>query len=73
MLKAAIRSAVTEGNVVTTDTIERVDIIDRDTAQTLFTAPSLNKASSDSMDDFSFTFDLSSFFTADFSLRRSTG
>ena len=64
VLRAAIRSAVTEGNAVTTDTIERVDIIDRDTAQTLFTAPNLNKASSDSMDDYSFTFDLSSFFTA---------
>ena len=64
VLRASIRSATTEGNNVTTDTIERVDIIDRDTAQTLFTAPSLNKASSDSSDDYSFSFDLSNFFTA---------
>ena len=64
VLKAAIRSAVTEGSIVTTDTIERVDIIDRDTAQTLYTNPSINRQSSDSSSDYSFSFDLSSFFTA---------
>ena len=64
VLKAAIRSVTIDGNNEITDTIERVDIIDRDSAQVLFSNRSLNQASSQTSSTYDFIFDLSSFFTA---------
>jgi len=64
VLRASIRSVMTEGSSQTSETIERVDIVDRDTSQVLYTNPNLNKASSVNPADYSFSFDLSSFFTA---------
>ena len=62
-LRASIRSATEEGGVTTTDSIESIQIVDRDTAQVLF-SDSTTHASSESRTDYSFTFDLSSFFTS---------
>ena len=64
VLKAAIRSVTMDGNNEMTDTIERVDIIDRDSGAVLYSNRSLNKASSATSSTYDFVFDLSSFFTA---------
>ena len=64
VLQASIRSVVTEGSSQSSETIERVDIIDRDTSQVLYTNPNLNRASSVNPQDYSFSFDLSTFFSS---------
>ena len=64
VLNAAIRSVTVDGNIENTDTIERVDIIDRDTAAVLYSNKSLNQASSASSSTYDFSFDLSAFFTS---------
>ena len=64
VLQASIRSVVTEGSSQSSETIERVDIIDRDTSQVLYTNPNLNRASSVNPQDYSFRFDLSTFFSS---------
>lgn len=64
VLRAAIRSVTMDGNNEMTDTIERVDIIDRDSGAVLYSNRSLNKASSATSSTYDFVFDLSSFFTA---------
>ena len=63
VLKASIRSATTEGNNTTTDSIDNIQIVDRDTAQVLY-SDSQTHPSSDSRTDYSFEFDLSQYFTA---------
>jgi len=69
IIKASIRSVVTEGSSETSEAIERIDIIDRDSAQTLYTNTNVNKASSASAQDYSFSFDLSGFFSSPASRR----
>ena len=64
VIRAAIRSITMDGNNEISDTIERVDIIDRDTAAVLYSNRSLNQASSATSSTYDFVFDLSSYFTA---------
>ena len=64
VVEASIRSVKTEDGSETSLTIERVDIIDRDSGQTLYSNPNLNQRSSSSSIDYSFSFDLSTFFTS---------
>ena len=61
-LKAAIKSATTQGNTETLNDIETVEIWDRDTNQVLETL-NVNRASSADLDTFDFIFNLSSYFT----------
>ncbi|MBD5243197.1 MAG: hypothetical protein HDS60_03820 [Barnesiella sp.] len=60
--KAAIRSVTTVGNVETDNSIEKLELIDKDTKAVVWTA-NVNKASSPSMISFTFDLDFSSFFT----------
>lgn len=62
LLKAAIRSVVTQGSDTTSETIESITITDRDTNQVLYSNRAVNQPSSDDSEDYSFQFDLSSFF-----------
>lgn len=61
LMKAAIRSVTTVGSNEQDNLIERVELYDRDTNQLLETYR-LNKASSTDAEDYSFEFDLSSYF-----------
>lgn len=61
VMKAAIRSVTTVGSNEQDNLIERVELYDRDTNQLLETYK-LNKASSTDAEDYSFEFDLSSYF-----------
>lgn len=60
--KAAIRSVTTVGNVETDNSIEKLELIDKDTKAVVWSA-NVNKASSPSMSSFTFDLDFSSFFT----------
>ena len=62
ILKASIRSIVNDGTEQTTEPIESITIVDRDTNQVLYNNATVNQPSSDASDDFSFIFDLSTFF-----------
>lgn len=64
VVEASIRSVKTEDGSETSLTIERVDIVDRDSGQTLYSNPNLNQRSSSSSIDYSFSFDLSTFFAS---------
>ncbi len=61
IMRAAIRSVTTVGSNEQDNLIERVELYDRDTNQLLETYR-LNKASSTDAEDYSFEFDLSSYF-----------
>ena len=61
LLKASIRSVTTVGSNEQDNLIERVELYDRDSNQLLETYR-LNKASSTDAEDYSFEFDLSSYF-----------
>lgn len=61
IMRAAIRSVTTVGSNEQDNLIERVELYDRDTNQLLETYR-LNKASSTDVEDYSFEFDLSSYF-----------
>lgn len=60
--KAAIRSVTTVGNLETDNSIEKLELIDKDTKAVVWSA-NVNKASSPSMISFTFDLDFSSFFT----------
>lgn len=62
IMEASIRSITTQGNDEISNNIERVEIKDRDTNQTLETL-TINKASSADNNTFDFAFDVSSYFT----------
>lgn len=62
-IKASIRSATDEGGTVIPNTISNIQIVDRDTAQVLYN-DNQPHASSDSSTDYSFTFNISQYFTA---------
>ncbi len=64
VLNVAIRSVTVDGVSEDTETIERVDIIDFDTSQVLYSNRNINRASSASSTTYDFSFDLSSYFTA---------
>lgn len=61
ILQMAIMSVTTKGNVETTNMIEKIELIDRDTNQVLETL-SVNQASSASESTFDFQLDVSSYF-----------
>lgn len=61
-MKMAIRSVTTKGNVETDNMIEKLELVDRDTNQTLETL-TVNKASSASDTTYDFELDVSSYFT----------
>lgn len=60
--KAAIRSVTTVGNVETDNSIERLELIDKDTKSVVWSA-NVNKASSPSMTSYTFELDFTKFFT----------
>lgn len=60
--KAAIRSVTTVGSVETDNSIERLELIDKDTKAVVWSA-NVNKASSPSMTSFTFELDFTKFFT----------
>lgn len=60
--KAAIRSVTTVGSVETDNSIERLELIDKDTKAVVWSA-NVNKASSPSMTSYTFDLDFTKFFT----------
>lgn len=62
IIKAAIRSLTQQGKDEILNNIEKIELMDRDTNQTLETL-TVNKASSADNNTFDFTFDVSSYFT----------
>lgn len=62
IIKAAIRSLTQQGNDEILNNIEKIELMDRDTNQTLEML-TVNKASSADNNTFDFTFDVSSYFT----------
>ena len=60
--KAAIRSVTTVGSVETDNSIERLELIDKDTKAVVWSA-NVNKASSPSMTSYTFELDFTKFFT----------
>ena len=62
VIKAAVRSVTTQGTAESDNQIEKLELIDRDTNQTLETL-NVNKASSASMATFDYDIDVSSYFT----------
>lgn len=60
--KAAIRSVTTIGSIETDNSIERLELIDKDTKAVVWSA-NVNKASSPSMTSFTFDLDFTKFFT----------
>lgn len=60
--KAAIRSVTTVGSVETDNSIERLELIDKDTKSVVWSA-NVNKASSPSMTSYTFDLDFTKFFT----------
>ena len=60
--KAAIRSVTTVGSVETDNSIERLELIDKDTKSVVWSA-NVNKASSPSMTSYTFDLDFTQFFT----------
>ncbi len=63
IIRAAVRSVTTVGTTEQENTIATIDLYDRDT-NTLLETFNLNRASSTSMSDFSFSIDVSSYFTS---------
>lgn len=61
VIEAAIRSVTTQGQVETENNIEKLELIDRDTNQTLETL-TVNKASSASLTTYDYLIDVSSYF-----------
>ena len=61
VIEAAIRSVTTQGQVETENNIEKLELIDRDTNQTLETL-TVNKASSASLATYDYLIDVSSYF-----------
>lgn len=62
MIEAAIRSVQMQGNKEVTNTIERLELIDRDTKQVLEVL-NVNKSSSIDTETYDFHFDVSAYFT----------
>jgi hypothetical protein len=62
IIKAAVRSVTTQGTTESDNQIEKLELIDRDTNQTLETL-NVNKASSASLTTFDYNIDVSSYFT----------
>lgn len=63
VIQAAVRSVTTQGSVESDNQIEKLEIIDRDTSQTLETL-TVNKASSASLSTFDYAIDVTAYFTA---------
>lgn len=60
---AAVRSVTTVGSTETDNSIEMLELIDRDSGLTVWSSR-VNKASSSGLDDYSFPIDFTAFFTA---------